>query len=132
MESLNEDESGIFKLLDTLKTVPKFRTYYDIVSILGSGYVEIDKWNIDIGDIYSTFGYNDAEGIRMRAGARTYFGQNDMWRLEGYMAYGFDDKNLSTGFRASFCSIEKTDSLYLEEIEGTLNNWDLVLPVPMM
>ena len=102
LESLNEDESGIFKLLDTLKTVPKFRTYYDLVSILGSGYVEIDKWNIDIGDIYSTFGINDAEGIRVRGGARTYFGQNDPWRLEGYMAYGFDDKKFKHGFSAKF------------------------------
>ncbi|WP_318309645.1 DUF5686 family protein [Flagellimonas crocea] len=102
LERLNEDESGIFKLLDTLKTVPKFRTYYDIVSILGSGYVEIDKWNVDIGDIYSTFGYNDAEGIRLRGGARTYFGQNDLWRLEGYMAYGFKDKKFKHGFSGKF------------------------------
>lgn len=102
LERLNEDESGIFKLLDTLKTVPKFRTYYDIVSILGSGYVEIDKWNIDIGDIYSTFGYNDAEGIRLRGGARTYFGQNDLWRLEGYTAYGFTDKKFKYGVSGKF------------------------------
>ncbi|MCL6268141.1 DUF5686 family protein [Flagellimonas myxillae] len=102
LERLNDDESGIFKLLDTLKTVPKFRTYYDIVSILGSGYVEIDKWNIDIGDIYSTFGFNDAEGTRLRAGARTYFGQNDTWRLEGYMAYGFTDKKFKHGLSAKF------------------------------
>jgi len=66
LEQLNDDESGIFQLLDTLKTVPKFNTYYNIVSVLGSGYIEIDKWNIDIGDLYSTFGINDAEGIRVR------------------------------------------------------------------
>ncbi|MBC32014.1 MAG: hypothetical protein CMH48_14375 [Muricauda sp.] len=102
LESLNKDEEGIFKLLDTLKTVPKFNTYYNIVSVLGSGYIEIDKWNIDIGDVYSTFGINDAEGIRVRGGARTYFGQNDPWRLEGYMAYGFDDKKFKHGFSAKF------------------------------
>lgn len=102
LEGLNKDEEGIFKLLDTLKTVPKFNTYYNIVSVLGSGYIEIDKWNIDIGDIYSTFGINDAEGIRVRGGARTYFGQNDPWRLEGYMAYGFDDKKFKHGFSAKF------------------------------
>ncbi len=102
LEGLSEDEQGIFELLDTLKTVPKFRTYYDIVSILGSGYVEIDKWNIDLGDLYSTFGYNDAEGIRLRAGARTYFGQNDTWRLEGYMAYGFADRKFKHGFSGKF------------------------------
>lgn len=108
LEGLNEDESGIFKLLDTLKTVPKFRTYYNIVSILGSGYIEIDKWNIDIGDIYSTFGFNDAEGIRVRAGARTYFGQNDTWRLEGYMAYGFSDRKFKQGLSGKFLLDRKT------------------------
>jgi len=108
LESLNKDESGIYKLLDTLKTVPKFKTYYNIVSILGSGYVEVDKWNLDIGDIYSTFGYNDAEGIRLRGGARTYFGQNDPWRLEGYLAYGFDDKKFKYGFLAKWLLDKKS------------------------
>lgn len=102
LEKLNDDESGIFKLLDTLKTVPKFRSYYNVVSILGSGYVEIDKWNLDIGNIYSVLGFNDAEGTRVRLGARTYFGQNDPWRLEGYMAYGFMDKKVKHGFSAKF------------------------------
>ncbi|WP_339141501.1 DUF5686 and carboxypeptidase-like regulatory domain-containing protein [Croceitalea sp. MTPC5] len=102
LESLNEDESGIFKLLDTLRTVPKFNTFYNVVSILNSGYVEVDKWNLDIGDIYSTFGFNDAEGIRIRGGARTYFGQNDTWRLEGYLAYGFEDKKVKHGLSGKF------------------------------
>nr|WP_299345126.1 DUF5686 family protein [Allomuricauda sp.] len=108
LEQLNEDESGIFKLLDTLKTVPKFKTYYNIVSVLGSGYIEIDKWNLDIGDIYSTFGFNDAEGIRLRGGARTYFGQNDTWRLEGYMAYGFNDRKFKHGLSGKFLLDRKT------------------------
>ena len=102
LESLNDDESGIFQLLDTLKTVPKFNTYYDIVSVLGSGYIEVDKWNIDIGDVYSTFGNNQAEGVRLRGGARTFFGQNDPWRLEGYLAYGFRDKKFKHGFSGKF------------------------------
>ena len=97
LESLNQDELGIYSLLDTLKTVPKFRSYYNLVSILGSGYVEIDKWNLDLGDIYSVVGFNDAEGWRLRGGARTYFGQNDPWRLEGYMAYGFQDRKFKYG-----------------------------------
>jgi len=102
LEKLNEDEQGIYALIDTLVTVPKFRTYYNLVSILGSGYIEIDKWNLDIGDIYSVFGYNEAEGVRIRGGARTYFGQNDLWRLQGYMAYGFNDHKVKHGFSAKF------------------------------
>ncbi|WP_350285048.1 DUF5686 family protein [uncultured Croceitalea sp.] len=102
LESLNEDESGIFKLLDTLRTVPKFNRIYNIASVLASGYIEIDKWNLDIGDLYSTFGFNDAEGTRLRAGARTFFTQNDPWRIEGYMAYGFSDKKFKHGLSGKF------------------------------
>ena len=108
LEALNKDEKGIYKLLDTLKTVPKFKSYYNIVSILGSGYVEIDKWNLDIGDVYSTFGFNDAEGIRVRAGARTYFGQNDPWRIEAYTAYGFGDHKFKHGISAKWLLDKKT------------------------
>lgn len=102
LEGLNKDEKGIYQLLDTLKTVPKFRTYYDIVSILGSGYIEIDKWNMDIGSFYEAVGYNEAEGARLRLGARTYYGENDLWRLEGYMAYGFADHKFKHGISAKF------------------------------
>lgn len=102
LESLNKDESGIYKLLDTLQTVPKFKSYYNLVSVLGSGYVEIDKWNVDLGSVYDLFGYNKAEGARVRVGARTYFGENDLWRLEGYTAYGFEDKKFKTGIAGKF------------------------------
>lgn len=102
LEALNKDESGIYTLLDTLKTVPKFKSYYNIASILGSGYVEIDKWNLDIGNVYDLVGFNEAEGPRLRLGARTYFGQNDPWRIEGYAAYGFTDKKVKHGISGKF------------------------------
>jgi len=102
LEELNKDESGIYTLLDTLKTVPKFKSYYNIVSILGSGYVEIDKWNLDIGNVYDLVGFNEAEGPRLRLGARTFFGQNDPWRIEGYAAYGFTDKKVKHGISGKF------------------------------
>ncbi len=108
LESLSRDERGIYQLLDTLKTVPKFRSYYNVASILASGYIEIDKWNLDIGDIYSTVGFNEAEGFRIRGGARTYFGQNDPWRLEGYLAYGFKDKKVKHGLSGKFLLDKKT------------------------
>ena len=108
LESLNKDEKGIYQLLDTLKTVPKFKSYYNLVSILGSGYVEIDKWNMDIGSVYDVFGYNDAEGPRVRLGARTYFDENDPWRFEGYMAYGFTDRKFKHGVSAKFLLDKKS------------------------
>ncbi len=94
-EKLNKDEEGIYKMLDTLKTVKKFKQLYNLVSILGSGYVEFKGF--DYGPIFSTFGYNEVEGVRVRVGGRTYFGRNDLWRVQGYTAYGFEDNKFKYG-----------------------------------
>lgn len=94
-ENLNKDEKGIYKMLDTLQTVNKFQNLYNLVSILGSGYVQFGHF--DYGPIFSTFGYNEVEAIRIRVGGRTYFGPNDPWRLQGYTAYGFGDDKFKYG-----------------------------------
>jgi len=97
-ESLNSNEKGIYEMLDTLKTVPKIKRFYNLVSILGSGYIQVGKF--DIGPIFSTFGFNDVEGQRIRLGGRTYFGPNDPWRIQGYTAYGFKDQKIKYGINA--------------------------------
>ena len=94
-EKLSENEVGIYKMLDTLKTVPKFKRLYNLISILGSGYIEFN--NFDYGPIYSTFGKNDVEGWRIRVGGRTFLGGNEPWRLEGYTAYGIRDDKFKYG-----------------------------------
>ncbi len=109
-EELNKNESGIYKLLDTLMTVKKFRRVYDLVTILGSGYIEVG--NFDIGPIFSTFGYNDVEGQRIRLGGRTYFGSNDLWRIQAYTAYGFKDQKFKYGFSGKWL-VNKKNRLIL-------------------
>lgn len=95
MEKLSKDEKGVYKMLDTLKEVPRFKAIYNIGATLSSGYYEFN--NFDFGPIFSTFGFNEAEGLRIRAGGRTYFGQNDPWRFEGFTAYGFRDERVKYG-----------------------------------
>ena len=97
LEKLNKDEAGVYKMLDTLKTVSKFKRIYNTASILASGYVEVPKLKMDFGPIFSTFGYNEVEGNRIRAGGRTYYGPNDKWRVQGYVAYGFKDNQFKYG-----------------------------------
>jgi hypothetical protein len=94
-ENLSKDELGVYKMLDTLQTVNRFKQLYSMVSILGSGYVEFK--NFDYGPVFSSFGYNEVEGIRLRVGGRTYFGPNDPWRVQAYTAYGFDDDKFKYG-----------------------------------
>ena len=95
-ENLNKDELGVYKMLDTLQTVKKFKQIYSSVQVLASGFVQFG--NFDYGPIFSTFGYNEVEGARLRAGGRTYFGTNDTWRIQGYTAYGFKDDKFKYGF----------------------------------
>lgn len=97
-EPLSKDEIGIYKMLDTLKTVPKFKFLYNLTSTIVGNYYNIG--NFDYGPLFSTIGYNDIEGLRLRAGGRTYFGQNDKWRIEGYTAYGFKDNQFKYGINA--------------------------------
>jgi len=133
-EKLNKDERKIYKMIDTLKTVKKFKQLYSLVSILGSGYIEIPKWNLDYGPIFSTVGYNEVEGVRLRAGGRTYFGPNDLWRLQGYTAYGFDDNKFKYGISGKWM-VDKKNRIILsagnrrdvEQIGASLTNTNDVL-----
>ncbi|WP_311196076.1 DUF5686 family protein [Antarcticibacterium sp. 1MA-6-2] len=95
LEPLNRDESGVYQMLDTLQSVPAFQRVYTIASIAATGYLEFKGW--DFGPVYSLIGYNDVEGLRLRVGARTYFGPDDPWRIEGYGAYGFKDEKFKYG-----------------------------------
>ncbi len=106
MEKLNKDEQKVYKLLDTLKTVKAFKRLYNIGTILASGYVEFNGF--DFGPLFSTIGYNDIEGFRLRLGGRTYFTPNDRWRIEGYGAYGFKDTKFKYGISGKYLADRKS------------------------
>ena len=108
LEKLNKDEKGVYKMLDTLKTVKKFQRLYNLGSILSSGYIEFPSLNLDYGPIFSTFGYNEVEKLRLRAGGRTYFGRNDLWRVEGFLAYGFGDDKFKYGLSGKWLLDKKS------------------------
>ncbi|MGQ7945519.1 DUF5686 family protein [Flavobacterium sp. WC2509] len=95
-EKLTKDEQGVYKMLDTLKTVNAFKQITSLVTMLASGYVNYG--NYDFGPIFSTFGYNEVEGFKTRLGARTYFGPNDPWRVQAFIAYGAKDNKFKYGF----------------------------------
>ena len=107
LEALNEDEKGVYKLLDTLKTVKKFKNFSKGIETLSSGYFQIEKLNLDYGPIFSTFGYNDVEGLRIRVGGRTFKTINDLFRLEAYTAYGLKDEQFKYGYQAKWLINQK-------------------------
>ncbi len=108
LEALSKDEKGVYKMLDTLKTVKKFKQLYNLGSILASGYIEFNSLPLDYGPIFSTFGFNEVEGLRLRTGGRTYFGRNDLWRMEGFVAYGFRDDKFKYGISGKWLLDKKS------------------------
>ena len=110
-ENLNKDEKGVYKMLDTLQTNRKFRQLYDLVSILGSGYIQ--KGHFDYGPVFSTVGFNEVEGFRLRTGGRTFFGANDPWRIQGYIAYGFKDNKFKYGISGKWL-LDKNNRIIIE------------------
>ena len=110
-ENLNKDEKGVYKMLDTLQTNRKFRQLYDLASILGSGYIQ--KGHFDYGPVFSTVGFNEVEGFRLRTGGRTFFGANDPWRIQGYAAYGFKDNKFKYGISGKWL-LDKNNRIIIE------------------
>lgn len=134
LEQLSKDEKGVYVMLDSLKQTPKFQRLYNLGSVLASGYYEIPSINFDYGPIFSTFGFNEVEGLRIRTGGRTYFSQNDLWRLEGFLAYGFKDDKFKYGISGKWL-IDKNSRLIIsggnrrdvEQIGANLTNTTDVL-----
>ena len=100
-EALTEREQNIYKMYDELANNRKYKAIIKIVEIGNSGYVHVGR-SIDIGNIFQTFGYNDIEGSRLRAGFRTYRTRHDMWRIQAYTAYGFRDDKWKFGGEAKY------------------------------
>jgi len=121
MEALSKDEKGVYKMLDTLITVPRFKNLYTLGALIASGYYEFKGF--DAGPVFSIFGYNEVEGLRLRLGGRTYFGQNDPWRIEGFGAYGFKDKKFKYGLSGKVLVSKKNRKVlfggYRKDIEQT-------------
>jgi hypothetical protein len=99
-DSLSRNEKKIIKMIDTLQTLPVYRTWVDIFTIIISGYEVIG--NFEIGPYSNMLSYNLLEGTRLRLGGRTSNLFSEWYELSGYVAYGINDKRFkySLGFKS--------------------------------
>ena len=97
-EALTHREASIYRLSDTLKQMPLFRTYVDIIKMIVTGYYV--KGNFEWGPYSSTYSFNQIEGSRIRLGGRTSNDFSTKLMLDGYLAYGTRDQKFkySAGF----------------------------------
>lgn len=94
-EKLSKTEQGIYKMVDSVKTIPLFRTYVDIIYGITTGYLSWGKF--ELGPYFKVFSYNGVEGARFRFGGRTANSFSKKIQLEGYIAYGTLDGEFKGG-----------------------------------
>lgn len=92
IETLSKSEKGIYKMVDSIKNIPIFKTYVDVVYAIFFGYITWGNW--EFGPYFNVYSFNSVEGNRFRVGARTGNGFSKKIQLEGYLAYGTLDQTL--------------------------------------
>ncbi len=94
-EKLTSKEAQIYQMVDTIKNLRAFKTYYDIISTFVMGYY---VWgNVELGPYFTTYSYNLVEGHRFRFGGRTSNRFSTKIMPEAYIAYGTYDNKIKYG-----------------------------------
>ena len=97
---LSKNEAAVYHIIDTLKTVPAYKTYVDIINLVLTGYYKIGP--VELGPIVSLISYNKLEGWRFGAGIRTNYKMCDWAQVGGHFAYGLRDKRFKGDVNARF------------------------------
>jgi hypothetical protein len=90
LDSLSKNEKQIYHMVDTLQTLPIYKTWVDVLQIFVTGYKVAG--NFEIGPYYNLVSYNNIEGTRFRFGGRTSNKFSKWYELNGYVAYGTRDE----------------------------------------
>lgn len=94
-EPLSKNEKNIYKMVDTVQSLPIYNHAYHAAVLLITGYRTFG--NFDIGPITNFYSYNSVEGSRVRFGGRTSDVFSTWYELNGYGAYGFKDEKMKYG-----------------------------------
>jgi hypothetical protein len=99
-DSLTQRERKVFKMIDTIQSLPIYHTWVDIFYLFVVGYRKVN--NFEIGPYSNLVSYNRVEGMRLRFGGRTSEMFSKWYELNGYVAYGLQDEKwkYSLGFRS--------------------------------
>ncbi len=90
LEQLSKQENNIYKMIDTLQTLPAYKRYYNTIYFIGTGYKNIGKFQI--GPWASWASINALEGPRWRFDLGTNKNFSKIFYLHAYLAYGFKDE----------------------------------------
>lgn len=93
--TLSGKEKKIYGMVDSVKNIPLYQTFYDLVAMALGGYY--DTRYVELGPYYKIVSFNDQEGARFQLGARTTTDFSKKIRLSAYGAYGLKDEGWKGG-----------------------------------
>jgi hypothetical protein len=98
-EPLSKGEKNIYKMVDTVQTLPIYHHAYNAAILIFTGYKTFGYF--DMGPISDFYSYNAVEGNRFRFGGRTSNKFSEKYEFNGYAAYGLQDEKMkySLGFK---------------------------------
>lgn len=88
--ALTEGEASVYEMVDTLQTIPTFKTTINLINYLTTGYIPVGP--IDIGPTNGFYSFNESEGNRVRIGGETNLKFSSKIKLQGQLLYAFGDK----------------------------------------
>ena len=103
-QSLGNREAGLNntrKIIGDLGSNKRIRRVTNAITILTTGYFGVMK-NLQFGPFWQAISNNNIEGLRFKAGFRTFKTPNDLFRSKIYTAYGTLDKKFKYGFEAKY------------------------------
>jgi Family of unknown function (DUF5686)/CarboxypepD_reg-like domain len=88
-------------IINKLKNSPRIKKVTGVLNALTTGYVDAFK-NLQFGSFWNAVSNNNIEGLRLRAGFRTFKTVDDLFRTNFYGAYGVADKRFKFGVEARY------------------------------
>jgi hypothetical protein len=98
--TLTKNEAAIYHIIDTLKTVPAYKSYVEIINLVLTGYIKAGP--VEFGPILSVISNNRLEGWRFGAGIQTNDKMCEWAFAYGHAAYSLKDKRPKGDIGVSF------------------------------
>jgi hypothetical protein len=116
---LSQREEKVYKMVDSIKEVPLYQTFADIVNLFASYYYQVGDF--EFGPYYTVYSYNEIEGNRFRIGGRTSNQFSTRLMLTGHLAYGTEDEKFKYGLEGVYMLGKNPrrvlGAIYKEDIE---------------
>ncbi len=101
-EKATTETKETYKLIRSVKGKRQIKNITEALNILVTGYVNLPKMPLQIGDLWTFLNYNQVEGFRTKLSFRTFKTKDDRFRANAFIAYGFKDKKIKYGIDGKY------------------------------